>query len=315
MFLAQLLLCLLLCSGVIAEQIFFANTSASNALSCRLQQLRYFRLYWRSAQYRSDNALSHMWTKFERHWENPCGIGGPTAIIDVGAHTGEELEYCLRAFGPGRGCTQTKMYLYEPNPLLANRLRATVKRLVSASSVTAEVTVRNNAVSNVLGIMYFTLNDRSFGHKSNDPMWMQTGYLTTSRAKAKLRGHYTRVNVTTLNDDFGSSSFTYFPLVKIDTEGFDATVIFGSSKLLERVGVYVFECHKLWIKQGSGHSLKSVVTWFAERNFQVFKVGHPYFIRLSPPYWHAEYDSLLTWHNCLAVRPNSPLLAAMRTLC
>ena len=51
-----------------------------------------------------------------KYFPTPCGRSGETtAVIDVGANTGQDVKYFSKWFGAGQSC-RSKIYLFEPNP-------------------------------------------------------------------------------------------------------------------------------------------------------------------------------------------------------
>ena len=64
---------------------------------------------------------------FFRKWPQPCGTG-KAAIIDVGTHIGDQVEYWGRNFGKAKGCQDTRIFLFEPSPATHQELLVNMKK-------------------------------------------------------------------------------------------------------------------------------------------------------------------------------------------
>eukprot|EP00999_Lentomonas_sp_LEN2_P002611 NODE_490_length_1446_cov_14.483700_g456_i0.p1 GENE.NODE_490_length_1446_cov_14.483700_g456_i0~~NODE_490_length_1446_cov_14.483700_g456_i0.p1 ORF type:complete len:436 (+),score=63.40 NODE_490_length_1446_cov_14.483700_g456_i0:89-1396(+) len=289
------------------------TTHASDAqpvdAACRQKQADYYASHWNTTALYTDEPLEAMWKNMDGKWPFDCKGGG--AVIDVGAHMGDQVEYWLHNFG-GSSCKSTTVYLFEPNPITYSDLAATIRKV---RSKTNRVVPTRAAVSNYTGTTKLFFNRGNRPNKGKNQM----ASLGKVRGEAAASGGGTDVQVVTVDSFLQSEAGKGRPvdniyLLKIDTEGFDATVLYGAEKSLEKVRFLAYECHKLW-HSGSGDRLANVVPWLEARGFRSIKVGNPYFLRLAQGLFHPIYDELINWQNCLAFRPNDPVWENFKTLC
>eukprot|EP00667_Euglena_gracilis_P011931 EG_transcript_12214 len=282
-----------------------AELTPEDVTICRDKQAELFRQEWNTTEFYSDAPLEQFWNSFDRKWPNPCGTG-QAAVIDIGTHVGDQVEYWGRNFGKSRGCSNTHFFLFEPNPATHAELLHNLKRFHTGDDWSPQ----RMAVSNYSGTATFYYNRGPRANKAKNQM----ASLGKVRGEDAAAGGGVSVKVLTLDEFLEARKIDSVPMLKIDTEGFDATVLFGAERTLRKTEHIVYECHKLW-QTGSGDTLGAVVPWLERRGFVSFKVGHPHCLRMYGGYWHPVFDQLLQWQNCVAVRPQSPAFHLLSTLC
>jgi len=125
-----------------------------------------------------------------------------------------------------------------------------------------------------------------------------------------------KVDVISIDEYFKNKRIKEIPLMKIDTEGFDAPVLFGSNQTLNIIQAIVFECHVLWKKGvGSGDTLQSAVEFLYDHGFLTYQIGRKYFLKLNKPYWNDLYNTKRQWSNCLALKKDHIFHLKLSKLC
>lgn len=144
------------------------------------------------------------------------------SAVDVGAHKGAYTYWMRQVVGPGG-----KVFAFEPQPVLAERLRS----LVSSSGY-ANVVVENLGLSSSSG----TLLLRVPGDGTSPGASFEAG---------QGAGQSYPVQVTTLDDYFDRRDRSRVRLIKCDAEGHELEVFRGAERLLgELRPCLLFECER-----------------------------------------------------------------------
>ena len=140
--------------------------------------------------------------------------------MDVGAHKGAYTYWMRQAVGPAG-----KVYAFEPQPVLADRLRALV-----AGSRYDNVVVENLGLSSAAGTL--VLNVPEGGPSPGASFEASAG-----------GGQSYPVPVTTLDEYFDDDQRARIRLLKCDAEGHELEVFRGAHRLLtETRPCLLFEC-------------------------------------------------------------------------
>jgi FkbM family methyltransferase len=145
--------------------------------------------------------------------------------VDVGAHKGAYTFWMRQAVG-----AEGAVYAFEPQPELAERLRA----LVTASAYD-NVVVENRGLSSTAGILQLRVPGR--GDSPGASFEKASGSLE--------QGHSYPVSVTTLDDYFAGDRERPVSFIKCDAEGHELEVFRGGENLLRTCRpVLLFECER-----------------------------------------------------------------------
>eukprot|EP00996_Jenningsia_fusiforme_P001013 NODE_1923_length_1355_cov_36.748851_g1742_i0.p1 GENE.NODE_1923_length_1355_cov_36.748851_g1742_i0~~NODE_1923_length_1355_cov_36.748851_g1742_i0.p1 ORF type:complete len:328 (+),score=54.75 NODE_1923_length_1355_cov_36.748851_g1742_i0:302-1285(+) len=283
---------------------FASASSETSTTMCRRKQGAYYAAKWNTTAFYSDVAVGAFWAMMDRKWPAACA-NGKAAVFDIGAHVGDQIDYWSQNFGRAAGCSSSTIFLFEPSPMTFAELGRVARRTRNEP-----LSIHQVALSNVSGSAHFFFNRGPRQNKAKNQM----ASLGKVRGEDAASGGSVNVKVTTLDTFLQDYQVDSVPLLKIDTEGFDATVLYGAERTLPKVQYIVYECHKLW-RTGSGDTLGHVVRWLEQRGFLSYKVGMPYCLRMYGDFWDPVYDELMQWHNCIAVRPHSTMLQLLPTLC
>lgn len=212
-------------------------------------------------------------------------------------------------------------YLYEPAPYNHPTLLEVIKD--QRTKLGYKIVFRPYAVSDRPGILTFASGVKTGSEGgSNQHGHIVTESLVVNKEEPGDQIIY-NVNVTTLDNEFHTNIISpisllnnhhsnnnkslYFDFVKIDTEGFDLSVIRGMRSLLEekRVNFIVHECHEYMSR--ANHTLKDAQDFFDMVDFDNFYLSHEYLIMLTGGLYTPEYEDIKYLRNCLAVRRNFTL--------
>jgi FkbM family methyltransferase len=186
------------------------------------------RLLYRAWRYRL--ALDKMEIGAVRRLLRP----GDTAV-DIGAHKGAYSYWIAKSVGP-RGT----VYAFEPQPILANPLRATM-----TSIGLTQVTVQPLAVSAQAGVLPLTVpgDGPSPGAKLGQP-------------DAQGPGRRIDVNVVALDHFFEANPGRPIRFIKCDTEGHEGAVFQGAADILRKDRPLILvECEA---RHGAAPSIRAV---------------------------------------------------------
>lgn len=169
----------------------------------------------------------------------------------------------------------------------------------------APVEVHGAAVSNASGVVYT--------HDAGAP-----GYESVSALRApRGRGRRAIVrNVTTIDDFMRTRGIERVALVSIDTEGWDAFVMRGMSRALERkaVDLFEFEYTRAWKPHLGEHALAGHLRWLDQVGYTCFWQGNRGALaQANAGCWREEDHSRIShrWSNLVCThRPD--LLAVFR---
>jgi len=167
---------------------------------------------------------------------------GDTAV-DVGAHKGAYTYWMRHAVGAAG-----RVYAFEPQPFLAERLSA----LVAASGY-GNVVVENLGLSSASGTL--TLNVP--GHGPSPGASFEAG---------SAEGQSYPVRVTTLDEYFDGLAVRSVRLLKCDAEGHELEVFRGGQRLLtEMRPCLLFECER---RHRSSGRVDDVFQWLQELGYR-----------------------------------------------
>ena len=167
------------------------------------------------------------------------------SVVDVGAHQGAYTSWMHRAVGPAG-----KVYAFEPQPVLAERLR----QLTSASAYD-NVVVENLGLSSSRGSL--VLNVPGDGTSPG-----------ASFEDGDGGGRSYPVSVTTLDEYFDSGEARRVRLLKCDAEGHELEVFRGAQRLLtEARPCLLFECERRHRKSGR---VDDVFSWLQALGYRGF---------------------------------------------
>jgi FkbM family methyltransferase len=170
----------------------------------------------------------------------------------------------------------------------------------------APVEVHAAAVSNASGVVY-TRDSGSPGYESVSAM----------RAPRGRGGRLIQRNVTTVDAFLAARKIDRVALVSIDTEGWDAFVMYGMAKALRRkvVDAVEFEYTRAWKPHLGEHALAEHLRWLDSVGYTCFWQGNRGALaQANMGCWHDEYHARIShrWSN-LVCTARADLLAAFRT--
>uniref|UniRef100_A0A7S4GM60 Methyltransferase FkbM domain-containing protein n=1 Tax=Eutreptiella gymnastica TaxID=73025 RepID=A0A7S4GM60_9EUGL len=264
-----------------------SGPGAVPASQCQTMQEQYYRQ--NKETFHGDDAKALFLRVVGKYFPTPCGRSGETtAVIDVGANTGQDVKYFSKWFGAGQSC-RSKIYLFEPNPQVVKY------SLQPRAAKYAETEIIQGAVSNFTGEQQFYTNVDASSKKNEQGSlgkihWMKGG---TSFP----------VPTYTLDNFVDEKGIAYIPFLKVDAEGWEGAVFQGGGrKALKMTDFVFFECSDtLDDSRGTGHKLKDIVGYLDAAGFEVYKIGTRYMLKMNGPYWHDVYDRIRYWSNCMAV--------------
>jgi len=167
---------------------------------------------------------------------------GDTAV-DAGAHKGAYTYWMRHAVGPAG-----RVYAFEPQPLLAKRLRS----LLSASGY-GNVVVENMGLSSTAGTLMLNVP----GDSTSPGASFETG---------RAEGQSYPVQVTTLDEYFAGRQDHRVRLLKCDAEGHELEVFRGARRLLaDMQPCLLFECER---RHRSSGRVDDVFGWLQELGYR-----------------------------------------------
>ena len=182
-------------------------------------------------------------------------------VFDVGANRGEFTDLILQVF------PKAKVYIFEPQPEMSRELIHRYRNF--------DVMVNSIALSNFVGESTFIRQGQG------DPK----GHLiTTGESEGIL------VQVTTLDEFLDQEDIQHIDLLKIDTEGFDFSVLMGGTGALKgrKIAGICFEVMFRLLKQGIEPS--SVQKLLMEFGFRDFFRTSPYLGLIKVSGYLLPYD-------------------------
>lgn len=205
---------------------------------------------------------------------------GDTAV-DVGAHKGAYTWWMRRAVGPGG-----KVYAFEPQPALADRLRT-----LSRASGYRNIVVENLGLSSAGGRMMLHVP----GGGSSPGASLD---LMGDRAVALA------VDVTTLDEYFGADDARRIRLLKCDAEGHELEVFKGARRLLAEVGpCLLFECERRHRRSGSVEEVFGFLQALGYRGYFIERGGCRDLDRFDPDRHQADIGAPGYVNNFLFLKP------------
>lgn len=170
------------------------------------------------------------------------------SAVDVGAHKGAYTYWMRQAVGPGG-----KVFAFEPQPLLAERLRS----LVSGSGF-SNVVVENLGLSSSGGTLLLNVP----GDGTSPGASFEAG---------QGAGQSYPVQVTTLDDYFEHHDGSRVRLLKCDAEGHELEVFRGAGRLLAEVRpCLLFECER---RHRSSGRVDDVFGWLQGLGYKGYFIG------------------------------------------
>lgn len=105
-------------------------------------------------------------------------------------------------------------------------------------------------------------------------------------------------------------------LLKIDVEGYDAAALAASPATVSAARLVLWECHQLMraVAGGPGTTHAGAAAAFAGLGFESYKLGRgATLLRFDGDWAEPALDepAYMGWHNCIAVRRDDPLRAAL----
>lgn len=193
-------------------------------------------------------------------------------FVDVGANVGEWTAEFLH------NNKDVKGWLYEPSSQCATKLETRFNN--------NHVTVRNVAVSNFNGQTNFA-EEAEYGEGSS--------IAGTHSHQGQFRE--TEVNVITLDWEFADTTIS-IDFLKIDTEGYDFSVLQGAETLLAeaRVRFIQFEYNTHWLNTNS--TLQSAFALLERHGFSCYLIRSTGLHTLDYKFWGEFYR----YSNFLAIR-------------
>lgn len=157
------------------------------------------------------------WKEYAHQWSNPCGFDdaktNEMAIVDVDANKGQGMHYWYHTFRNGKGWNCTKVFLFEPN--LVN-IKLIKEKITKNANKYSDFGLVETAISNFTGKPTFHTK-----HENNPRN--QHGALNPKNEETF------EVNVISIDKYFKNKQIKEIPLMKIDTEEFDAFILFASN--------------------------------------------------------------------------------------
>ena len=186
----------------------------------------------------------------------------PLIVVDVGANVGAWTAAVVNQ----RGARQLHVYAFEPAPLIASRLEASVAPFGSRVSVVRAAAAESDGTT-------------SFYFRPDNPLVSSVVDSGNQAAEA------IQVRTVRLDTFAAEQQLERIHLLKIDAEGYDMEVLRGAAGLIERRAVEVvqFEYNASWIF--SRHFLRDAFEFFESRGFSLGKVtpeGIEFYRRWQP---------------------------------
>lgn len=209
-------------------------------------------------------------------WLREAVASASTRFVDVGANVGD----WIGGIATLKGESRFEALVFEPSENAAARLKA---RFVNDP----RMSVIEAAAGDSEGTLSF-LEEPDAGRGS-----------TLVPGLGNLRGAARDVRVRTLDSALDERGWDTVDVVKIDAEGYDARVIRGASRLLERggAGVVQFEYNRAW--QLAGDTLFGTLTFLEKRGYATYLLKRDGLYVLD----YARYEEYFEYSNFVALNP------------
>lgn len=180
-------------------------------------------------------------------------------IIDVGANTGQTIDYMLTLF------KKPTIYSFEPTKEL-------VQGLLEKYSKMSNVEIFDMALSDKSGETEFYKSDFSQTNSLLKPdMELYKKYAVTNICKIFDESlHAEKISISTFKDWYKNNlDNTYVDIFKIDTQGYDYNVIKGGYDILPNIGCIITEIQFENFYQESAPFYK-MIEYLYENNFVLY---------------------------------------------
>jgi FkbM family methyltransferase len=219
---------------VLTDPVRLSTEASGMRLRCDLRDKLSFDIYYRGWVDEALETWMRRWLRSGDHY------------IDVGAHIGYLVSLAAECVGPSG-----RIDAFEPNPETFAKLDAAVRDLGDQS---AAITVRQAAVGAEEGEATLHLPAGPDAHQSSE----------ASLAGGDGFSATTRVPVIRLDDLPFQGEVR---LLKIDTEGYELSVLQGARRLLDRCDAVLIELNPEALARG-GSSEGQVIRTLAEHGFE-----------------------------------------------
>jgi FkbM family methyltransferase len=217
----------------------------------------------------------------------------PIIIITYSGDCNEEIESEVQSSSGG-----VTVYCLEPSQANFAQLILTRDKFFGTQTTTTKnvhwLTV-NAAASNQTAVSHFARG------------------CTSEQCALNLKSPlYDLIDTTTVDAFILKHEIPYVDILKIDTEGYDATVIQGAMQSIAsgKVGVITFEYHEVGVWKE--YKLRDVVDWLNGLNYVCYFDGKPSLARMTGC-WDDAYE-IYSWSNVVCVKRSDPLYAAMEKM-
>ena len=217
---------------------------------------------------------------------------GAISIVDIGANRGDWSASILeRLPAHAQTSVRTRLDLFEPAPLLIEKLRSRIASLDKAGIAH----LHTSAVSDTSGAAQLAVMSEHGG----------TNSLSFDASTAKQAIGIVDVPTLTLTEFCDATGIQHVHLAKSDTEGHDLKVLRGARGLLKqgRLDVFQFEYNHRWILGSS--FLKNVFDLVEDLPYRVARI-QPRFLEVFET-WHPELERFFQSNYVLVREPSLKL--------
>eukprot|EP00756_Hemistasia_phaeocysticola_P006247 Hpha_TRINITY_DN13747_c0_g2::TRINITY_DN13747_c0_g2_i1::g.142234::m.142234 len=212
---------------------------------------------------------------------------GPQLVVEIGVEKGSFTAGLAKGLGKQAGCQETVFVLVEADPDSDSVNRAKVLANLKAQGDPYHlVTAFAGAMDREPRTYCYRTRAEDFAEKQCQGIAVQQITLDTAvrQAPPAWKAHERPI-----------------AFLKIDAEGYDASILYGAPETLRRVKVLLFEHQQAM----NPPYLTSLI--LKEHGFDLFFVGLNVFLRISPDYLDASLSKVLPFGNMVAVRPGHPV--------
>eukprot|EP01083_Nonionella_stella_P157049 509359_1 len=231
--------------------------------------------------------------------------------VDVGANHGQFFD-----FDWIHNHTKVAHFLMiEPNPSLHNIIRDQFTKLRdthNAAQCDCNLTVLQYALTSD-----YAAHDAKMIYRVNIYNSELSRLIDAAEYKKVYKTHKkawkdSYVDIATLDyvlEEHAPTQQFEFKILKIDTEGFDVTVLYGTKASIHMFDAVLYECSigQAIENQGPGTSHYGAALFFEKHSFSLYKLGSNHSLPLALQYYDPIYDRIVVmdWQNCVAINRKS----------
>lgn len=260
----------------------------------------------------------------EMHRLSPTG---PKIMLDIGCNKGYTSAKMFGMWAPEIGFNPRALHKNRPEVWCGNcgDCQEDIKSEISSSSGGLTVYCFEPSQANFANLLL--TRDTFFQSTKSDVHWLtmnvaasnQTGSAhfarncTSEQCALNLESNsYDLIDTITVDAFIEKYQIPYVDILKIDAEGFDATVIQGSLQSIagKKIGVVSFEYHEVGVWRH--YALKEVVEWFNGFDYVCYFDGKPSLARLTGC-WDDAYE-MYEWSNVVCLKRTDPLYPVLERM-